>query len=198
MVYALIAASDRGWSDMIVVSALVVGAVLLVGFVLAERRSRAPMMPLNLFRSLNFSGVNILTLLLYGALGGTMFFLPFLLIQVHGYSATEAGAVFLPFTHILALLSKWGGGRVERFGARLPLIVGPTIVALGMGLLAVPGTGGPYWTTFFPPMAVLGFGMAVTVAPLTTTVLNSVAQHHSVVASGINNAVAQVASLLLI
>jgi hypothetical protein len=87
---------------------------------------------------------------------------------------------------------------VDRFGARLPLIVGPTIVALGVGLLAAPGTGGPYWTTFFPPMVVLGFGMAVTVAPLTTTVLNSVAQHQTGVASGINNAVAQVASLLLI
>jgi len=150
------------------------------------------------FRSLTFTGVNILTLLLYGALGGAMFFLPFLLIQVHGYTATQAGAAFLPFTIVLALLSRWGGRLVDRYGARLPLIVGPTIVAVGFFLLSMPGTEGTYWTTFFPPMVVLGFGMSITVAPLTTTVLNSVAQHQTGVASGINNAVAQVASLLMI
>jgi EmrB/QacA subfamily drug resistance transporter len=198
LVFGLIAASERGWSSPLVIGSMLLGVILLGAFIAAEHRSPTPMMPLNVFRSRTFSGVNILTLLLYGALGGTMFFLPFLLIQVHGYTATEAGASFLPFTLILALLSKWGGGLVDRFGARLPLIVGPTIVALGVGLLAVPGTGGPYWTTFFPPMVVLGFGMAITVAPLTTTVLNSVAQHQTGVASGINNAVAQVASLLLI
>ena len=101
------------------------------------------MMPLNVFQSLTFSGVNILMLPLYGALGGMMFFLPFLLIQVHGYSATEAGAAFLPFTIILGVLSKWGGGLVDRFGARLPLIIGPTIVAVGVALIALPGTGEP-------------------------------------------------------
>jgi MFS family permease len=127
-----------------------------------------------------------------------MFFMPFLLIQVHGYSATEAGGAFLPFTIVLALLSKWGGGLVDRFGARLPLIVGPAVVAAGFVLWSLPGTGGSYWATFFLPSLLLGFGMAITVAPLTTTVLNSVAQHQTGVASGINNAVAQVASLLLI
>jgi MFS family permease len=127
-----------------------------------------------------------------------MFFLPFLLIQVHGYTATQAGAAFLPFTIVLALLSRWGGRLVDRYGARLPHIVGPTIVAAGFFLLSMPGTEGTYWTTFFPPMVVLGFGMSITVAPLTTTVLNSVAQHQTGVASGINNAVAQVASLLMI
>jgi len=198
LVFGLIAASDRGWSSPLVLGSILLGVILLIVFVAAERRSPTPMMPLGVFESLTFSGVNILTLLLYGALGGTMFFLPFLLIQVHGYTATEAGASFLPFTIILALLSKWGGGLVDRFGARLPLIVGPTIVAIGIALLAVPDTSGSYWTTFFPPMVVLGFGLAVTVAPLTTTVLNSVAQHQTGVASGINNAVAQVASLLLI
>jgi EmrB/QacA subfamily drug resistance transporter len=198
LVYGLIAASERGWSSPVVLGSILLGAVLLVAFVAAERRSPTPMMPLNVFTSLTFSGVNMLTLLLYGALGGTMFFLPFLLIQVHGYTATEAGAAFMPFTIILGVLSKWGGGLVDRFGARLPLIVGPIVVAIGVALIGVPGTSGSYWTTFFPPMAVLGLGMAVTVAPLTTTVLNSVAQHQTGVASGINNAVAQVASLLLI
>jgi EmrB/QacA subfamily drug resistance transporter len=198
LVYGLIAASDRGWSNPIVVCSLLTGVALLVGFVVAEARSRAPMMPLEVFRSPTFSGINILTLLLYGALGGTMFFLPFLLIQVHGYSATEAGAVFLPFTILLALLSRWGGGLADRFGARIPLIVGPAIVGIGFFLLTLPGTSGSYWSSFLLPFLVLGFGMSITVAPLTTTVLNSVAAHQTGVASGINNAVAQVASLLLI
>jgi EmrB/QacA subfamily drug resistance transporter len=198
VVYGLIAASEQGWRSPVVIGSVLLGAALLVGFVLAERRSPAPMMPLNVFRSLTFSGVNILTLLLYGALGGAMFFLPFLLIQVYGYTATQAGAAFLPFTIVLALLSRWGGRLVDRYGARLPLIVGPVVVAVGFFLLSIPGTEGTYWTTFFLPMVVLGFGMAITVAPLTTTVLNSVAQHQTGVASGINNAVAQVASLLMI
>ena len=198
LVYGLIAASDRGWQSPIVMGTLAVGVVLLVVFLLVQWKSAAPMMPLDVFHSLTFSGVNLLTLLLYGAMGGAMFFLPFLLIQVHGYSATEAGAAFLPFTIVLALLSRWGGGLIDRFGARLPLIIGPTIVAAGFVLVAVPGTSGTYWTTFLPPMLVFGLGFAVTVAPLTTTVLNAVPTHRTGVASGINNAVSEVASLLLI
>jgi EmrB/QacA subfamily drug resistance transporter len=198
LVYGLIAASHRGWGDPLVLGSLAAGALLLAAFVLAERRSVSPMMPIDLFRSKRFSGVNLLTLLLYGALGGGLFFLPFLLIQVHGYSATAAGAAFLPFTLILGLLSKWGGGLIDRFGARLPLIVGPAVVAAAFWLLTLPAAEGRYWSTFLIPMLVLGLGMAITVAPLTTTVLNSVAQHQTGVASGINNAVASVASLLLI
>jgi EmrB/QacA subfamily drug resistance transporter len=198
LVYGLIATSDRGWASPLVLGALAVGVALLAAFLLAERRTAHPMMPLDVFRSRTFSGVNLLTLFLYGALGGAMFFLPFLVIQVHGYSATAAGAVFLPFTLVLATLSRWGGRLGDRFGARLPLIVGPAIVAAGFGLLSLPGAGGAYWATFLAPMILLGLGMAVTVAPLTTAVLNSVAHHRTGVASGINNAVSSVASLLLI
>lgn len=197
LVYGLIATSNLGWRNTIVIGSLAVGGLLLSAFALEERRSAAPMMPLELFRSRGFSGVNLLTLLLYGALGGAFFFLPFLLIQVHGYSATAAGAAFLPFTLILGVLSRWSGGLVDRFGARWPLIVGPAITGLGFALLALASHDGRYWVLLLP-MTVVGFGMAITVAPLTTTVINAVPARQTGLASGINNAVASVASLLTI
>jgi EmrB/QacA subfamily drug resistance transporter len=197
LVYGLIAASSLGWQDVTVVGSLTAGALLLAGLVLEERRSRAPMMPLRLFGSRSFSGVNLLTLFLYGALGGAFFFLPFLLIQAHGFSATAAGAVYLPFTLVLAVLSRWSGGLVDRFGARRPLIIGPLIAAAGFALLAVV-SGEQRYSVYLGPMIVLGFGMAITVAPLTTTVINSVQERETGVASGINNVVAAVASLLVI
>jgi len=195
LVYGLIASSARGWADARVIAALGSGAVLLVGFVLAEYREREPMMPLGLFRSRVFSGVNFLTLLLYGALGGAFFFLPFLLIQAGGYSATATGAVYLPFTLIVGLLSRWSGGLIDRFGARGPLLIGPALSGLGFLLLSV--AGGRYGAVL-AAMLVVGLGMAVTVAPLTTAVLNAVPAHRTGVASGINNAVAAVGSLLVI
>jgi MFS family permease len=155
------------------------------------------MMPLDLFGSSTFSGVNLLTLLLYGALGGAFFFVPFLLIQVHGYSATATGAAFLPFALILGILSRRAGALADRVGARIPLIIGPAIVALGFVLLAM-ATPSPHYWALLAPMTVLGVGMAVTVAPLTTTVVNAVPARQTGVASGINNAVASVASLLMI
>ncbi|MGH8304811.1 MAG: DHA2 family efflux MFS transporter permease subunit [Steroidobacteraceae bacterium] len=197
LVYGLIAASSLGWRDVTVAGSLTAGALLLAGFVLEERRSRAPMVPLRLFGSRSFSGVTLLTLFLYGALGGAFFFLPFLLIQAHGFSATAAGAMYLPFTLVLGVLSRWSGGLADRFGARRPLIVGPLIAAVGFALLAVVSGAPRYWV-YLGPMMVLGFGMAVTVAPLTTTVINSVAEPETGAASGINNVVAAVASLLVI
>jgi MFS family permease len=171
--------------------------LLLVAFLLAERRSHAPMMPLQLFHSRSFSGINLLTLLLYGALGGALFFLPFLLIQAHGYSATAAGAVYLPFTVVLGLLSRWSGGLADRFGTRVPLMVGPLITGVGFASLGLVSGSAHYWA-FLPPMTVVGFGMAITVAPLTTAVVNAVPERQIGVASGINNAVASVASLLFV
>ena len=182
----------------LVVSSLIIGAVALVLLIVAEAREKSPMMPLNLFRSRAFSLTNLLTLLLYGALGLVLFLVPLLLIQVKHYTATAAGAAFLPFPIIMFALSRWSGGLVARTGPRLPLTIGPIVAAVGLGLFARVGIEDSYWATVFPAVVVLGLGMAVTVAPLTTTVMTSVPSDHAGVASGVNNTVARVAGLLAI
>jgi EmrB/QacA subfamily drug resistance transporter len=199
LVYALVDSADAAGARRMV-PLLAVGLLTLVAFVVVEARGRAPMVHLSLFRSRTFSGTNLLTLLLYAALGGAFFFLPFDLIQVQGYSPAAAGAALLPFVLLVAVMSRAVGALVPRFGARPLLVLGPLVATVGFALLARPATppDGSYWGTFFPAVLVLGVGMGLTIAPLTAGVMGAVESRHAGVASGINNAVARTAALLAI
>lgn len=198
LTWGLIAWPDRTSNAIMIESALALGVIALVAFMVVEARSHAPMVPLGLFRSRDFAGANLVTLLLYFALGGALFFLPFNLIRAHGYSATEAGASLLPFSILMGALSPTAGALATRFGARLMLTVGPALSALGLALLARGAATADYWRGTFPAITVLGLGMTIAVAPLTSTVMGAVPAAQAGVASGINNAVARMASLLAV
>jgi EmrB/QacA subfamily drug resistance transporter len=197
VIWALTALPERGAKDSAVIAALIGGVVLLGVFLALEGRRKDAMMPLGLYRSRAFSSTNLLTLFLYFALSGTLFFLPFALIRLGGYSATAAGAALLPFAAIMGLGSTWAGRLADRLGPRPSLVAGPLIAGSGLLLLAFAEPS-HYWTGIFPAILVLSIGMTTTVAPLTATVMAAVDQRHAGLASGINNAVARIAALLAV
>ena len=199
IIYGLTESNNLGFANPQVFGSLIVGILALACFIITEKRGANPMMPLDLFESKTFTGANLLTLFLYSALGGILFFLPFNLIQVQGYAATEAGAALVPFVLTMFILSRPASGLIDRFGAKMPLVVGPIIVGMGFALFTLaPVNSKSYWTDFFPAIMVMSLGMVISVAPLTTTVMGAVEERHAEIASGINNTVSRTASLLAI
>jgi EmrB/QacA subfamily drug resistance transporter len=186
----------HGWTRTAYV-AVGTGAALMLAFLLVEqRRAERAMMPLSLFGSRSFVGLTLLTFLLYGAMGALLVLLPFVLIQADRYSATAAGAALLPFPLVLAVTSPWMGALAGRIGSKIPLTVGPVVVAGGFLLVTRIAPGAPYWASVLPAILVISVGMAGAVAPLTTAVLSTVDPRHTGAASGLNSAVARTAGLI--
>lgn len=199
--YGFLEASDSGFSALRVIISLTVGIISLIIFLIVEMKSSHPMMPLHLFKSRTFSGVNLLTLLMYTSLNVGLFFLPMNLIQIQGYREVYAGLAILPFAILISAMSRFSGIFADKFGARKPLIAGPLVAGVGIFLISFPGiTNGPtdYWITFFPGILILGMGMGIVVAPLTTAVMSSVPSGNTGIASGINNTMARIAGLVAV
>lgn len=169
-----------------------------IAFAMVEARKTSPMLPLSLFRDRSFLGANVMTVLLYAALSAALFFLPFLLMRVHGYTATQAGSAMLPFSILIGLGSRWTGSLSDRMGPRPPLVIGALLAAAGYALLAMTGHVSNYWTGYLPGLLLLGAGMTVAIPPLTTTVFSSSPEEMSGTASGINNAAARGGGLVAV
>jgi EmrB/QacA subfamily drug resistance transporter len=197
--WALGALPVSGIRDAFVFGGLALGVALFLVFIAVEARERgAAMMPLSLYLLRDFTGANALTLLLYFALGGALYFLPFDLIRLGGYSATQAGAALLPLALIMGFGSSLAGALSDRIGPRFSLTAGPIIAAGGLTLLGASDVAGSFWVSVLPGVCILAFGMTMTVPPLTSTVMSSVGETRAGVASGVNNAVARIAGLLAV
>jgi EmrB/QacA subfamily drug resistance transporter len=196
--YALTEGPGLGWTSVAVVASAVAGVAALVGFVVVERVSSHPLLPLDLFRSRQFSAANVVTFLIYGALGGALFLLPIQLQRVVGMSPLTSGVALMPITIVMLLLSARAGRLAQRIGPRLPMTVGPLVCAVGLGMFELVKPGTSYWTSTFPAVLVFALGLSLTVAPLTSTVLASASERHAGVASAVNNTVARAAGLIAV
>jgi EmrB/QacA subfamily drug resistance transporter len=196
--YAIVEGPNRGWNSAVVLMAGVLGVIAIVAFVLIERRTANPMLPLDVFSSRQFTSANAVTFVVYAALGGVFFLLVIVLQTALGYSPVAAGAASLPVTVIMLALSSASGALAQRIGPRLPLTVGPLVIAAGMVLMTRIGPGASYGTVILPAVIVFGLGLAATVAPVTAAALAAADERHAGVASGVNNAVARTAGLLAV
>lgn len=199
--FGFIEAPSLGFASPQVLVAFATGVAALVVFLFAEGRGKSPMVPLDLFRSIRFSGANLLTFFLYGALGAFSLFLPLAMVQAQGYTERQAGLTLLPFVVLLAGMSRWAGALSDRIGPRVPLMVGPFLVGVGFFVCSLAGPergAADYWRTYFPGIVLFGLGMGTTVAPLTTTVMSSLSEKLTGTASGVNNAVSRVAGVLAV
>jgi len=197
LTWSLTMGSSRHEASVAVLAGAIAGVALLACFIVIEhRRGERAMMPLALFGSRAFVGLTALTFLLYGALGGLLMLLPFLLIVGGGYSPLEAGLALLPFSIVIGGASRLAGKLTERIGPRWPLTIGPIVTGIGFTLMLRVDPHGSYWTSVLPGMAVIALGMAGAVAPLTTAVLSSVDDRHTGTASGFNSAIARTGGLI--
>ena len=198
LAYGLTEGASRGWGAAVTAWPLAAGCVSLVAFVTVERRTQSPLIPPDLFRSRQFTGTNAVTFVVYGGLGGALFLLPVELQDAVGYSPIAAGTSLLPVTLLMLALSARSGALAARIGPRLQMSLGPLLVAGGLALLARVGPGSTYLARVLPAVLVLGFGLAVTVAPLTATALSAAPAEHSGMASAINHDVARAAGLVAV
>ncbi|MFT5765089.1 MAG: EmrB/QacA subfamily drug resistance transporter [Saprospiraceae bacterium] len=199
--YGFIEAPNQGFGNFTIIASLLIGGFALIAFIIVQRYSKNPMMPLTLFKSPTFNGGNLLTLFVYAALGGAIFFLPLNLIQIQGYSEIYAGLAMLPISICIASISPFIGEYVDKKGVRIPLIVGPILTSAGFFIFSIFDiTSGPgaYWETFFISFLLIGIGMGITVAPLTTAVMGAVSEDDTGIASGINNTIARAAGVLAV
>jgi len=198
LTYGLTDGPAHGWTSPAALGPLLVGVGLLAAFVVVELRSPAPMLPLSVFRSAQFSAANLVTFVVYGALAGALFLVPVHLQQVAGYSPIEAGTALLPITALMLVFSSRSGALAARIGPRLQMSAGPLVVAVGMVLLARIDRSGSYLAQVLPAVLVLGAGLAITVAPLTSTALSAAPMEHAGIASAVNNDVARTAGLIAV
>ena len=198
LIFGLIEGPRLGWAAPSVWVSIVTSLTFLIAFGVVESKIEHPMIPFTLFKNRLFSGITLITFILYFAMSGVFFFLPLNLQQIQEFSATRAGAAFMPIIIMLFLMSRWSGHFADKHGPRLPMIIGPTIIGIGFFIYMIPGESATYWLTFLPATIIFGVGLGITIAPLTTVALGAVPMHLSGLASGVSNAASRVASMLAV